>query len=266
MTNKIKSDVLKFKASLLYYIVLVYKDFEKLKEAALKATKEQALTDGRPTRRGRKDIHFHDLGIETMTEAILSIDEPILTAQVTSKDGNPTIVMALPVLGKNDAPLCAVLSFYSNKPINGNFEIKPHIVLTITTRDFFDTTPGRQGWKEFIDNAVKERRILDYDKEKGSVLSVIPQQTGLGNVTEASLTNNIAQFKKFVNDFKEKIRSITIWLNKRKKRSSTKYLSRARMAETSPTTVCCDLPRGIPFWKLLGLRRRPRLATPRMAT
>ena len=33
---------------------------------------------------------------------------------------------------------------------------------------------------------------------------MITQQTRLGNITEASLTDNIAQFKKFVKEFKEK--------------------------------------------------------------
>lgn len=167
-------------------------------------SKEQAILDGRPTTRGRKDIHFHDIGVDTMTEAIMSIDEPILTARVKSKDGNPTVVMALPVLGKNDAPLCAVLSFYSDQVINGSHEKKPHIVLTITPRDFSDITPGRQGWKEFIENAINDQRILDYDKAKGSALTVTGQQTRLDSITVASLNDNIAQFKKFVNDFKEK--------------------------------------------------------------
>ena len=167
-------------------------------------SKEQAILDGRPTTRGRKDIHFHDIGVDTITEAIMSIDEPILTARVKSKDGNPTVVMALPVLGKNDAPLCAVLSFYSDQVINGSHEKKPHIVLTITPRDFFDITPGRQGWKEFIENAINDQRILDYDKAKGSALTVTGQQTRLDSITVASLNDNIAQFKKFVNDFKEK--------------------------------------------------------------
>lgn len=167
-------------------------------------SKEQAISDGRPTIRGRKDIHFHDLGIETMTEAILSINDPILTTRVTSKDGNPTVVMALPVLGGNGAPLCAVLSFYSDQVINGSHEKKPHIVLTIAPRDFSDTTPGRHGWKEFIENAINDHRVLDYDKAKGNALTVTGQQTRLDSITVASLDNNISQFKKFVNDFKEK--------------------------------------------------------------
>ena len=65
----------------------------------------------------------------------------------------------------------------------------------------------RKGWAEFISKAVEEGRVLSYDKEKGSVLSVIAQQARLGNITEASLNDSISRFKRFVNDFNPKIRS-----------------------------------------------------------
>ena len=61
----------------------------------------------------------------------------------------------------------------------------------------------RKGWAEFVSEAVEEGRVLSYDKEKGSVLSVIAQQARLGNITEASLNDSISRFKRFVNDFKQ---------------------------------------------------------------
>lgn len=112
--------------------------------------------------------------------------------------------MALPVLDDNGSPLRGVLSFYSNQNINGSFDRMPHIVLTITPSQMSESSGARQGWAEFISKAVEEGRVLSYDKEKGSVLSVIAQQARLGNITEASLTDSITRFKKSVKDFKEK--------------------------------------------------------------
>ena len=166
-------------------------------------SKERAIEEGRPTKRGKKDIHFHDLGEERMIEAIMSIESPIISVEVHSKDNNPTVIMALPVLDDNGSPLRAVLSFYSNQSINGSFEQKPHIVLTITPCQMTESSGARKGWAEFISEAVEDGRVLSYDKEKGSVLSVIAQQARLGNITEASLNDSISRFKRFVNDFKQ---------------------------------------------------------------
>ncbi|MBR0443167.1 MAG: hypothetical protein IIX15_02385, partial [Clostridia bacterium] len=52
-------------------------------------SREDAVADGRPVTRHGNDIHFHDLGIEKMTEAILSIEHPTLTIAERGKDGNP---------------------------------------------------------------------------------------------------------------------------------------------------------------------------------
>ena len=72
-----------------------------------------------------------------------------------------------------------------------------------------ESSGARKGWAEFISEAVEDGRVLSYDKEKGSVLSVIAQQARLGDITEASLNDSISRFKRFVNDFKQKIKSIT---------------------------------------------------------
>ena len=53
-------------------------------------------------------------------------------------------------------------------------------------------------------STVIHELVLSYDKEKGSVLSVIAQHARLGDITEASLNDSIARFKRFVNDFKQK--------------------------------------------------------------
>lgn len=58
-----------------------------------------------------------------------------------------------------------VLSFYSKQGINGVFTQKPHIVLTIAERSFYQEG-GRAGYNEIIENAIKEGRILDYDAKK----------------------------------------------------------------------------------------------------
>lgn len=162
-------------------------------------SKEQAIKDGRYNSKA----HYHNLGIETMTDALMSLNDPIMTISTKSKEGNPTVIMLLAVQGNNNAPLYAVLSFYSNKPINGSYSTKPHIVLTIAERSFFNNG-GRAGINEVVKSAIEDGRVLDFDKKKRDALSVIAKTTRLGNITESSLKDSIAQFRKTVKSFKEK--------------------------------------------------------------
>ena len=54
-----------------------------------------------------------------------------------------------------------------------------------------------------IKNAIKEGRVLDFNTKNKDDLSVIANPAGVGNITTSSLHKNLAQFKKFVNSFKE---------------------------------------------------------------
>lgn len=164
-------------------------------------SKEQAIQDGRPTQRKGENVHFHDLGVEKMTRAIMSINEPTMTISTKTKDGNPAVIMMLPEYGSNDAPLYAVLSFYSSKSLNGDFSVRPHVVLTIAERNFFEDG-GRVGWDEVIYNAINDGRVLDFNKKERQNLTVIAQPAGLGNITDASLKKNLAQFQKEVKRFR----------------------------------------------------------------
>lgn len=67
-----------------------------------------------------------------------------------------------------------------------------------------ESSGARKGWAEFISEAVEDGRVLDYDKKRGSVLSVIAQHAKLGDITEASLNDSISRFKRCVNDIKRK--------------------------------------------------------------
>lgn len=166
-------------------------------------SKAQAIQDGRPTQHKGEEVHFHDLGVEKMTRAIMSINEPIMTISTKTKDGNPAVIMMLPEYGNNDAPLYAVLSFYSRKAISPeNREMRPHVVLTIAERNFFENG-GRVGWDKLIRNAIKDGRVLDYNKKERDNLSEVAQPAGLGDITDASLKENLAQFQKEVKRFKE---------------------------------------------------------------
>ena len=166
-------------------------------------SKAQAIQDGRPTQHKGEEVHFHDLGVEKMTRAIMSINEPIMTISTKTKDGNPAVIMMLPEYGNNDAPLYAVLSFYSRKAISPeNRDMRPHVVLTIAERNFFENG-GRVGWDKLIRNAIKDGRVLDYNKKERGNLSEVAQPAGLGDITDASLKENLAQFQKEVKRFKE---------------------------------------------------------------
>ena len=166
-------------------------------------SREQAIKDGRPVTRKGEEIHFHDLGVDTMTEAIMSLENPTMTIAAKTAEGNPAVIMILPVHGKNKAPLYAVLSFYSNRHINGDMSRRPHVVLTIAERDFFGSD-GRSGYAEIIGNAVNDGRVIDFNKEMRDDLSVIANPAGVGNITDSSLNNNISRFRKEIKAFREK--------------------------------------------------------------
>ena len=162
-------------------------------------TVEQAKKDERFSAKA----HYHGLGIEKMTDAVMALENPIMTIATKTKDGNPAVIMLLPVLGKNKAPLYAVLSFYSDRKINGDYSRKPHIVLTIAEREFFGNN-GRDGHAEIIATAVRDGRVIDFDKKMRDSLSVIANQARVGDITEASLTANLSHFLKEIKHFREK--------------------------------------------------------------
>lgn len=168
------------------------------------ATREQAEREGRPTRRGRQDIHFHGLGIDTMTEAILRTEDPLVTIWEKSKDGNPVISMVLPVKDADGAPLYAVMGFYTSNPINGKMNVRPHVLLTISNRPLFGE--GRRGTVEAIHDAIAEKRILgmaDIKKVRAN-LTLTGQHTKLASVTVNALSQNVAQFQREVKQFRAK--------------------------------------------------------------
>ena len=167
-------------------------------------SKRDAEKANRPTVRGGNEIHFHNLGKQKMIDAILSLENPIMTIADSEEFGNPEIVMVLPVCGNNDSPLYAALSFYSNTHIKGKWTKKPHIVLTISERGMI-AEGGYDGHLEVINKAIESGNVLSYDKQKmRDYLSVIANHTRVGNITSRTLTESVAQFRKFVNKFREK--------------------------------------------------------------
>lgn len=162
-------------------------------------SEKQAYDEGRYSAKS----HYHDIGLDKMVEAIMSLENPVLTVATKTKDGNPAVIMVLPVMGKNKAPLYAMLIFYSNRDINGSYVRKPHVVLTVAERDYRESG-GRVGLLDIVENAVKDRRVISFDKEKRDYLSVNTKATSLGIITEKSLEDNLAHYRKEIKAFKEK--------------------------------------------------------------
>lgn len=163
------------------------------------ATAEEAKQAGRFD----KNAHYHGLGMEKMTDAIQSLEHPIMTIATKTKDGNPAVIMLLPVKGSNGAPLYGVLSFYSNKAINGDMSRRPHVVLTIAERNFTEAG-GRTGIEDVVRNGIREGRVLSFDKTMRDDLSLTADTAGIGSITEPSLKENVARFRKEIKGFKEK--------------------------------------------------------------
>ena len=166
---------------------------------------ENTVTAAEAKQAGRfdKSAHYHGLGMEKMTDAIQSLEHPIMTIATKTKDGNPAVIMLLPVKGSNGAPLYGVLSFYSNKAINGDMSRRPHVVLTIAERNFTEAG-GRMGIKDVVAQAIREKTVISYDKKMRDDLSLTADTVGIGSITETSLKETVARFRKEIKGFKEK--------------------------------------------------------------
>lgn len=170
-------------------------------------SKEQASKEGRiaKTERGRKNQHFHELGDVTMTQAILSLNNPLITIADKGEDGNPGLTLVLPVFDKNDNPIHAFVSFYADEPINGVHKKRPHIAVTFYGHPYeFEDGGGRKTITDVVQEAVNSGNVLDFDRKKlRADLPVIAQDTTLGNVTDSALKKRVSQFQKDVNRFKK---------------------------------------------------------------
>ncbi|MDD6094951.1 MAG: hypothetical protein PUC29_04325, partial [Clostridia bacterium] len=165
-------------------------------------TKEEAINDGRYN----ENAHYHGLGVEKMSEAILSIENPLATIASSTQKGTPMIEVILPVFDENGDPLYGVLKFYSSIPINGLYRYKPHVLLTISNRPMVSKNDGRKTTSEVINSAIESGNLIDARIEKREELSVIAQHARLGNITRTSLDNNLSRFVAKVKAFKEKNR------------------------------------------------------------
>ncbi len=159
--------------------------------------REQAEKDGRY----RKNAHYHNLGAEMAIDAIMSLENPALLLAESGNE-NPTVVAVLPMQAEENA-VYAALSFYSNEPINGDYSRRPHIVLTISPIAIEKGSNGRQNLVDTINRAIDNEAIIYFDKKMTAALPVNAQNINLGIVTDASVKNSLAKFKKNVNRFRE---------------------------------------------------------------
>ncbi len=151
--------------------------------------------------RRRKGAHYHNLGVETVIDAILALEQPVMILNDPVNE-NPTVLAVLPVKAGEDA-VYAAMSFYSAEQRNDRYEHRPHVVLTISPIPAVNTE-GRKGLSDMIQKAASEKTILYLDKKMTAALPVNAQNVNLGIVTDASVRNSLAQFQKEVNRFKEK--------------------------------------------------------------
>ncbi len=160
-------------------------------------SKETAIQDGRI----RKNAHYHNLGEETVIDAIMALENPAMLIADTMNE-NPTVVAILPVRSGENM-VYAALSFYSSDAINSDYTKRPHVVLTLSPIPSTGAG-GRKNLTDTIARAVEERSIIFCDKKMTATLPVNAQNVNLGIVTDASVKNSLAQFQKNVKAFKGK--------------------------------------------------------------
>ena len=167
-------------------------------------SEERAIEEGRP---GGKRAHYHDLGEETMVEAIMALEYPSIVISDQMKAGNPALSLILPVFGDNDAPIHAAVSFDEDTDINGSLAKRPHVAVTFYEHPYDQPAGSRyRGLVEIVQKAIDEGKVLSVDKKIRADQPVMTERTSLGNIARSSLEKNVAQFRKEVNAFKEKNR------------------------------------------------------------
>lgn len=165
-------------------------------------SEEQAIEDGRP---GDKNSHFHNLGVETMADAIMALENPSVAISDKMHDGNPALSCVLPVFGNGNAPLHAVISFYEKTSINGRMERRPHVAVTFYEHPYWPEKGDRHiGLIETLEIAKRNGKILDVSKKMTEDQPVIAEHLTLGNIATSSIKKNVAQFRKEVKEFKDK--------------------------------------------------------------
>ena len=173
-------------------------------------SEERAKEEGRiaKTEKLRRNQHFHALGEETMIKAILALNEPLITIADRGQSGNPALSMVLPVFDAQDNPIHAVVAFYANEPINGEYKKRPHVAVTFYGHPYnYEDGSGRRALLDVVNEAIAEKKVLDFDNKKMRAdLPVIAQDTTLRNITASTLAKNVSQFQKDVKSFKEKNR------------------------------------------------------------
>lgn len=171
-------------------------------------TEERAKADGRlaATEKGRRNQHFHNIGEDAMVQAILALENPLITIADQGTFGNPALSMVLPVYDEQNNPIHAVVGFYANEPVNGVYKKRPHIAVTFYGHPYeFEGDSGHKTITDVVNEAITGKKILDFDRKKlRADLPVIAQDTTLGNVTASALKQNVAQFQKDVKGFKAK--------------------------------------------------------------
>lgn len=91
--------------------------------------------------------------------------------------------------------------------IEGDYHIyRSHAYENMASPEQVEEDGGRAGINDVVKSAISDGRVLGFDKKRREDLSVIAKSAGLGNITEASLEKSVAQFRQFINGFREKNR------------------------------------------------------------
>ncbi len=138
---------------------------------------------------------YHGVGEADYVQAVMDIERPVITINDTKDGSNPEIVMVLPTVGRYGTPLTATIGLYKDRPINGVWQKKPHITLSVYER--LEGQKNRSGsyypsLSEIVNDAVKNERVVSFDKEMSDGLPVIAEISSLGNITASSLNSNVA--------------------------------------------------------------------------
>jgi len=130
-----------------------------------------------------KKVNYHGLGANLLKQIPSAMEKPVAIMESATK--NDSVVMVLELVDKEGRPIIAAIKMNGY----GNYE-EVEIETNVITSVY-----GRQGFYHFMDRAIREKRMLYFDKEKSQLLKETPGVQFPDNLNEANFTDSIARFQ-----------------------------------------------------------------------
>ncbi len=146
--------------------------------------------DAKIAKQYNKRSHYHNLGADMVKQLPEAISKPVAICKSNNNNTDSDIVIVTSLIDKNNNPvICAVK--IEGKGNYNNIEIRTNLL---------KSAYGKDNFNNYIKKAVKEDRVLYFDKKRSQEIMKTPGVQFPDNLQSLDLTNNIAHYREIVNN------------------------------------------------------------------